>query len=76
MKYFDKPTQVSFYESADRSWHGGIAYRDEVICGCCGNVLKIKEIEQFAKNDYIEPGIQELPPWIPIDKEILGDNIF
>lgn len=75
MKYFHKPTQVKFYESEDMSWHGGIAYCDEIICGCCGDVLSIKEIEKLAKEDGLETGIQELD-WVPISEEIVGDENF
>lgn len=72
MKYFDTPTQVKFYEPANKSWRGGIAYRDEVICGCCGGILGIEEIEEWAKEDGLKTGIRELS-WCPIDEDILGN---
>lgn len=34
--YFDVPTQVQFWNYTYGRYHGGIAYRDEIIfiCGC------------------------------------------
>lgn len=39
--YFDVPTQVQFWDYKKRRYNGGIAYRDEIICGCCGDVFNI-----------------------------------
>lgn len=41
--YFDEPTQVIWYdEEGNRQF--GIAYKDEIICACCGGVYKIEDI--------------------------------
>ena len=47
-KYFDKPTQVVYYDVDDNCWKSGIAYRDEIICACCGGIIEISEIYEFA----------------------------
>lgn len=32
--YFEVPTQVQFWDYKNGYYNGGIAYRDEIICGC------------------------------------------
>ena len=43
-------------------WFAGIAYHDEIICGCCGGIVEVSETEQ----------IQPLP-WVNISEAIAGD---
>ena len=43
--YFDVPTQVRFWEGR---YIDGIAYRDEIICGCCGGIFSISNIYESA----------------------------
>lgn len=43
--YFEAPTQVKFW---DGRYIGGIAYRDEIICGCCGGIFKISDVYEVA----------------------------
>ena len=31
--YFEVPTQVQFWDYTYRRYHGGIAYKNEIICG-------------------------------------------
>ena len=70
IKYFDKPTQVVFWDTdGEDHWIGGIAYRDEVICGCCGGVIKISEIYEFAPSTVGYP-ICEYNEWRSIDDAI------
>ena len=73
--YFEEPTQVEFYWNdengeTDGDYIGGIAYCDEVICGCCGGTISIKEIIEDAP-----VGITPIIPlkWIDINEEIKGD---
>lgn len=67
-QYFETPTQVLFKQDAETmrengaEWFAGIAYHDEIICGCCGGIVEIEEVEQ----------IQPLP-WIDITEAIAGD---
>ena len=51
---------------------GGIAYRNEIICGCCGSVLEISDVIAEAEEDGIEEPIVKLP-WIDIQSEIIGE---
>ena len=64
--YFDVPTQVAFKESPEITdtprWIGGIAFRDEIICGECGVVVDTEDVEQII----------ELP-WVSISEELIGD---
>lgn len=48
--YFGAPTQVSFY-TYDDGWCFGIAYRDEIICACCGGIFKIEEVDIVVARD-------------------------
>ena len=44
--YFPTPTQVRFFCPTDDApqWEYGIAYGDEIICGCCGGVFEIENV--------------------------------
>ena len=70
--YFDKPTQVAFRDS-EGNRRGGIAYCDEIICGCCGGIFSIEEIYEFS---IVDDPIVPLS-WIPIDEDIcpIGTDI-
>ena len=75
--FYNIPTMVEFNdlycEKTDKSYKkkiAGIAYRDEVICGCCGWVFKIKELLEL--NKISEFDFEELP-WIDISESIIGD---
>ena len=65
-KYFDRPTQVKFIESSDivdePRWIGGIAFCHEIICGECGHIVDLNDVEEI-----------EILPWISISEEIMGD---
>lgn len=71
--YFEKPTQVVWIDEDNHS-HAGIAYHDEIICGCCGGIQSIEEIYEFAP-EGIENPITELE-WISIREEIGGDYLY
>ena len=47
---FEVPTQVAFWE--DNHYIGGIAYGTEIICSCCGGVVEIAEVYEFAPNKF------------------------
>ena len=68
--YFDVPTQVAFWE--DNHYIGGIAYGAEIICSCCGGVVEIAEVYEFAP-EGVNP-VVEYRDWIPFDAEILHDD--
>lgn len=33
---------------------GGIAYREEIICGCCGGIFELNEVEDLLSIDWID----------------------
>lgn len=62
-QYFEIPTQVLFKQDVNGAeWFAGIAYHDEIICGCCGGIVEVSETEL----------IQPLP-WVNISDAIAGD---
>ena len=67
---FDVSTQVAFWE--DNRYIGGIAYGTEIICSCCGGVVEIAEVYEFAP-EGVTP-IVEYKDWVPFDAEILHDD--
>ena len=74
--YFDKPTQVVFVDPDNPGeWLAGIAYRDEVICGCCGGVFNIDDVIEMATEDGVHCAIYEYPEWNDIADEIVGGEL-
>lgn len=67
-QYFEVPTQVAFVEnpdiSDDRNWKGGIGINMCVICGECGGVIELDDIQSLI-----------VYPWVSISDEIMGDDI-
>lgn len=68
--WFDIPTQVAYFESP--VYHSGIAYRDEIICACCGGVLSIEEIIEDSPAGVISIVIYD--EWVDIRSEIIDEN--
>ena len=66
--FFERPTQVKFWDADNERWVGGIGYRGEVICGCCGGIFEVSDLLENNPN-----GIVRLP-WIDINEEIRGDE--
>lgn len=74
--YFEVPTQVKFWDVDVDGDHytGGIAYRNEIICGCCGGIFDISEIYESAP-DTLEEDLIVIPDrWVDISHEICGDD--
>lgn len=74
--YFEVPTQVKFFDYDGRHYVGGIAYRDEIICGCCGGIFNISDIYQFSPitmKEFDDEPIIVINKWQPIDYEICGE---
>lgn len=72
--WFDSPTQVAFYDVDAEKYVGGIAYKNEIICGCCGGVFEIKEVYEMAEEyikDKDKDAIIEMS-WIDIENTIIG----
>ena len=74
-KAYDSPTQVMFYDFNESQWVSGIAYGDEVICGCCGSVFSLEEIHAEAAEDGLESGVYAYSNWIDISEEIMGGEL-
>lgn len=68
--FYETPTQVAFFD--ENHYIGGIAYKDKVICGCCGSIISIAEIYELTP-DNITP-ICEYLIWEDLDDAICGDN--
>lgn len=73
IRYFDQPTQIAFYDNVANHYVGGIGYKDEVICGCCGGVLKIEDIYACCRGLDKRP-IIPFSKWVNIGEEIMGDT--
>ena len=74
--YYSTPCQIRFVDCGDPhnpTTCGGIAYKDEIICGCCGAVLSIQDIIDDAEKFgfHWDDVIVELD-WIDIDETIQG----
>lgn len=60
--FYDIPTQVRF-QDLDETIGYGIAYKDVIICGCCGGTIPLDE----------EVTILEELLWISLKDEIKGE---
>lgn len=67
--YFEIPTQVKFW---DGRYIGGIAYRDEIICGCCGGIFGISDIYKVAPDTLDNDLIVVVDGWKAINYDICG----
>lgn len=68
--YFLIPTKVKFWNYINGRYHGGIAYRNEIICGCCGDIFNISEVYKLAPDTLIEDPIIAYNDWIGISSAI------
>ena len=74
--YFDRPTQVVFVDPDNPGeWLSGIAYRDEIICGCCGGVFSIDDVIEMAREDGVNCAIHEYHERNDIADEIVGGEL-
>ena len=69
--FYNIPTQVMFFEGDE--YVAGIAYKDEIICGCCGGIFEIAEIVALAEEEAQQTPIYEFEGWVDITNEIQGD---
>ena len=68
--YFQVPTQVKFWDVDGDHYIGGIAYRDEIICGCCGGIFDITEIYELAPDALKEDPIVVYDTWVNLSSKI------
>ena len=74
--YFDEPTQVMFADPDNcGKWLAGIAYKDEIICACCGGVFNIEDVIDMAGEDGIVNPIYSYNDWLDISSEICGGEM-
>lgn len=66
--FFTRPTQVKFWDECNQQWMGGIGYRDEIICGCCGGIFEVDELLESNSNSIVRL------PWVDINEEIRGEE--
>ncbi len=70
--YFLVPAQAfaEFEEDDDgeRVIKGGIVYRDEFICGCCGEAFSFKS-KHCIKRLYV------YEDWVDVSDEITGESV-
>ena len=71
-KYYDAPTQVRFYSKNIGCYIGGIAYKDKIICGCCGYVFEIEDVINNTPNGLIP--IRDYKYWESCSELIMGDE--
>ena len=50
------------------NWLRGIAYKDEIICGCCGSVFEISEVCELSEG-YVNQAIYEYDCWIDLNNK-------
>jgi hypothetical protein len=75
--YYGTPCQVRFVDCGDPNKIiacYGIAYKDEIICGCCGAILSIDGVIKDAEKAGVhwDDAIIELE-WIDISENIKGE---
>ena len=51
--FFETPTQVKFWDVDGGHYTAGIAYKNEIICGCCGGIFEIEEIIEELDVIYV-----------------------
>ena len=82
--FYDIPTQVMFVEpkcvkdgneDCGPEWYAGIAYRDEVICACCGGVFAIEDVLESAEEYGLARGIYSYDEWVDISDAIIDDTL-
>jgi hypothetical protein len=44
--YYELPTMVKFEDPDNDGWLYGIAYKEEIICACCGGTFDIAELNE------------------------------
>lgn len=74
--YFDRPAQVVFADPDNPGeWIVGIAYKSEIICGCCGGIFNIDEVIDAATEEGVKCAIYDYPDWNDIASEITGGEL-
>ena len=70
--FYDRPMHVVFADLCnEKAWIGGIAYRDEIICGECGAVIDLKELYEDAAELGIKNPVVEWEDWVSFSDLIM-----
>ena len=72
--YFEVPTQVKFWDVDGDHYVGGIAYRNDVICGCCGGIFDISEIYESAPDTLDNDPIVVVNGWKNLSDKMCGES--
>ena len=72
--YFERPTQVMFYDLDAEDYVGGIAYGSEIICGECGGIVDIDELIEDVREQAPEKDPIKRLSWVSISEEIMGEE--
>ena len=74
--YFDRPTQVAFYNVDDDCYDAGITHGNYIVCLCCGGIFPIDELVEDVRE--VRPDIVPIIelPWVNLREECLGDAMF
>ena len=77
-RFFNRPTQVAFYDTEQDIYIGGIAHGNEIICLECGGTIKIDEyLDDIEKTcPAVQFPIIELSWWCNLSDECLGGTMF
>lgn len=71
---FDVPAQVKWFDydyddgyntdlENSGAWAYGIAFGSNIICACCGGIIPISEIYEFAPSELKDP-VRPLEYWV------------
>ena len=73
MNYYERPTQVVFVDPENPGdWLNGIAFRDVIICSCCGGTFEIDEVIDVAKEDGVINPIYPYADWNDLTDSVVG----
>ena len=73
--YFLQPTQVMYFdyrEEDEPRTLTGIAFRQEIICGCCGGIIDIDELVEAGKREGHNKVVFPYNTWEDISEAIDG----
>ena len=73
--YFRQPTQVMYFDYREEDEPRvltGIAFRQEIICGCCGGVIDIDKLVEAGKREGHNKVVFPYNTWEDISEAIDG----
>ena len=74
--YFNRPKQVMFADPDNAGeWLAGIAYKDEIICACCGSIFNIDDVVEQATIEGIKQAIYPYEKWVDLVYEVTGGEM-